>query len=89
MNDAAAASSPAAIESLLMSVPGAHTPLGRAALFGGAGGAFAYVVRPSLSFKANGAPRSWIVTNGNDPEATLFPWWAWIVVPGALFSVFV
>lgn len=80
---------PAAIESLLMSVPGAQTPLGRAALFGGAGMAVAYFVRPSLSFKPSGAPRSWIVTNGNDPEATLFPWWAWIVVPGALFSVFV
>lgn len=80
---------PTALEQALMAIPGASTPFGRASIFGGAGLAFAYTVRPSLAFHADGSPRKWIVTNGSDPEATIFPWWAFGLVPAVLFSVLV
>lgn len=82
-------SEPSALESLLVCVPGAATPLGRVAVFGGSGMAFAYFVRPEVSFHADGSPRKWIVTNGEDKQATLFPWWAWGVVPAVLFGILI
>ncbi len=79
----------AGIEQLLLKVPGAATPVGRVAIFGGAGAAYAYNMRPSISFHADGSPRPWILMDSNNAEATLFPYWAWFVVPGAIFGVFI
>ena len=79
----------ATIENLLLMVPGGATPIGRAAIFGAAGGAFAYFVRPSASFKPDGTPKEWILTNQNDPDATLFPYWAYVIVPGVIFGVLI
>lgn len=79
----------AGIEQLLMKLPMGSTPTGRVLLFGGAGGAFAYFVRPSISFNPDGSPKPWIMFDANNSNATLFPYWAWIVVPGVLFGVFV
>lgn len=77
------------LESLLLNVPGCATPIGRVVVLGGAGAAVAYYVRPSVSFHADGSPRPFIVTHPHDPESTLFPWWAYAVVPSLLFGVFI
>lgn len=77
------------IEGILLQIPGAATPLGRVAVFGGAGAAFAYWVRPSVSFDESGQPKPWIVTDSKNPNATLFPYWAWFVVPATLFGVLI
>ena len=72
-----------------MSVPGGATPMGRVMVFSTAGTAFAYLVRPSMSFNEDGSAKPWIVTDANNPNATLFPYWAYTVLPGLLFGVFV
>ena len=79
----------AGIEQILVNIPLCSTPAGRAFVFGAAGGSVAYFVRPAFSFNADGTPRPWILTNSGDANATLFPYWAWVVLPGVLFSVFV
>jgi len=78
----------APVEQVFMQLPFGGTPIGRVVLAGGAGGAFAYYVRPSCSFDKNGNPRPWIVFDSKNPEACVFPSWAWIVVPGAVFGLF-
>jgi hypothetical protein len=40
-------------------------------------------------FKADGSERPWIVFESQNPEATIFPWWAGIAVPAVLLGVFV
>lgn len=77
----------APVEDLVMMIPGTSTPIGRAIIFGGAGAAIAFGVKPAFSFNADGTPKPWIVTNSDDPSATLFPYWAYILVPGLIFSV--
>ncbi len=77
------------LESMLLAVPGGSTPFGRIAIFGGLGTAVAYFVRPGMSFNEDGSPRPWIVTDSQNPQATLFPYWAYTVVPAALFGIFV
>ena len=80
-----------ALEDIMMGIPGGlgRTIGGRMMLFGAAGGAFAHFVRPEMSFDANGNPRPWILLDGNNPEATLFPAAAYVVVPALLFGMFV
>lgn len=77
------------VERALCMVPMCGTPIGRAAVFGSLGASVAYFVRPSMSFKEDGTPREWILLDPKNPESTLFPWWAYIVVPASLFAVFV
>lgn len=79
----------APVESIFASLPLGSTPLGRAVLLGGAGGAVAYAARPSFAFFADGTPRNWILTNRNDPEATLFPYWAFVVLPAVIGGIFI
>ena len=85
--DADATNITAPVENLVMMIPGTRTPVGRAAIFGGLGAITAFGIKPSFSFKPDGTPRPWIVTNSGDKEATLFPYWAYILVPGFIFSV--
>lgn len=75
------------LERLFMQIPLGNTALGRSLIGMGAGAAIVYGVKPNVSFFPNGAPRPWIFTDSKNPEATIFPWWAFIVVPGALFGV--
>jgi hypothetical protein len=77
------------IESVLSMVPGASGPIGRTVIGGGIGGTYAFVAKPSVSFTADGAARPWILINSSDPEGTIFPWWAWIVVPATVFGVLI
>ena len=69
-------------------IPGCNTPLGRVAVFGGAGTAYAYYVRPEMSFMPDGSPRPWIILEPNNQNATMFPYWAYTLVPALLFGVF-
>ncbi len=77
------------IESVMLKLPMCNTPLGRAAVFGTLGGGIAYGVRPSMSFKADGTPKEWILVSPSDPDATLFPWWAYIAVPAVIAGIFI
>lgn len=77
----------APIENLVMMIPGTSTPVGRAAIFGGLGAGIAFGTKPDFSFKQDGTPRPWIITNPGDKEATMFPYWAYVLVPGFIFSV--
>jgi len=77
------------LEQALSYIPGAQYPAVRCAMGGAAGAAFAYKVRPSVSFDKAGNPRPWIVTNSSNAEATIFPYWAWAVLPALFFGVFV
>lgn len=74
-----------------MGIPGGlgRTIAGRMIVFGAAGGAFAHLVRPSMSFDAQGNPRPWILLDANNPDATMFPAAAYVVVPAVLFGMFV
>jgi hypothetical protein len=77
------------IEGVLASIPGCNTPLGRIAVFGGAGAAFAYGVKPSMSFNPDGTPKPWILFDALNPNATLMPHWMWGVLPAFIFGVLV
>ena len=77
------------IEQGMAILPFGTQPAGRAAWGFAAGAAFAYFVRPSLSFDAAGNPLPWIVTDSSNPNATIFPYWAYAVLPGLFFGVFV
>lgn len=68
-------------------LPFGTSPIGRIVLCGGAGAAYAVAMRPSLSFDDKGAPRPWIFLDSKNPEATVWPWWAYAVVPAVLFGV--
>ena len=79
----------APVEKILGTLPFGTYPLGRAALTAGAGATFAFMVRPSVSFHDDGTPREWILLDQSNPQATIFPWWAWSVLPGVFFGIFV
>jgi hypothetical protein len=78
-----------AIESLVNSVPFCNTAAGRILVFAGAGASFAYFVRPSTSFNPDGSAKNWIIFNPTDKDAAIFPWWAYVVVPGVLFGLMI
>jgi hypothetical protein len=77
------------IESAVAAIPGCNSPLGRIAVFGGAGTAFAYGVKPSISFNPDGTVKPWILFDAMNPNATLFPHWMWGVLPAFIFGVLV
>lgn len=71
---------------------GLTSPVSRA-LFGiGIGVAFAFLVKPSVSYNADGTPKkfSWFAP-ADAPKDTLtkFPWYFYPVVLGLLFGLFV
>lgn len=82
-------SSLTSVERFMSRLPLGTSPIGRTLLFGSLGAGIAYAVRPSMSFHADGRPREWILLDRQNPEATLFPWWAYIVVPGAIAGIFI
>lgn len=78
----------APIESIVGSLPMCSTPFGRALVFGGAGTAFAFAVKPSVSFKEDGSVKPFILFAPDDLDASVFPYWAWGVVPAVIFGIF-
>jgi len=78
----------APVEQAFLALPYGGTPAGRVLLAGSAGAALAYFLRPSVSFDQHGNPRPWIVFDQRNPEATIFPYWAYFVVPGAVCGLF-
>ncbi len=79
----------APIESILGSIPLCSTPLGRVAVFGGLGGATAYVIKPSMSFNDDGSAKPWILFDPSNPQAAIFPSWAFFLVPALIFGVLI
>ena len=77
------------IEEALLCIPGCSGPLGRVAIFGGAGAAFAYGVKPSISFEADGTAKPWILFDPTNARSTLFPHWMWGVLPAVIFGVLI
>jgi hypothetical protein len=89
------------IEGTMGMLPYGNTPVGRMVWAGGAGTAFAYVVRPKISFYEATAPgpggglwlpKKWSLTapvGTPSNELTIFPAWAWTVLPALMFGVFV
>ena len=63
---------------------GPTAPLMRAVIGGGIGAAISYGLRPQISFRADGSPRPWSITDPDAPDATLIPHWA----PAAAGAVF-
>lgn len=78
----------APVEHLLSNIPLCSTPLGRTVVFGALGGAAAFVLKPSMSFNPDGSVKPFILFS-ETPDGAIFPWWAWIIVPGVLFGVFI
>jgi len=78
----------APVEQVFASLPFGSSPSGRVLLAGGAGAAFAYFVRPAVSFDKNGNPRPWILLDSKNPDATVFPYYAWFVAPAVIFGLF-
>jgi len=78
----------APVEQVFLALPFGGSPVGRVLLAGGAGAAFAYFLRPSVSFDKNGNPRPWILFDSKNPNAAIFPYYAWFVVPGAICGLF-
>jgi len=86
MDDQAAISP---LENVLSRIPLGGSPVGRVALGLGAGLAVIYFVRPSMSFFPDGTARPWIVTNWNDPEAAVFPWIAYPLIPAFVLGILI
>lgn len=75
------------VEQVVGALPFGGSPIGRIALGLAAGTALAYYVRPSMSFGKDGKPRPWIILDSQNPEATVFPYWAYPIVPAVLLGV--
>ncbi len=54
---------------------GPTAPLMRAVVGAGIGAGISYGLRPEISFRADGSPRPWVVTDSGAPDATLIPHW--------------
>lgn len=76
------------IESFFASLPGGNYPIGRAAWAGTTGGVIMYGVKPAFAFESNGEARPWILLDSSNPNATIFPAWMAIVLPGVIFGYF-
>ena len=76
------------MENLLLKIPMGSTPLGRTVLGAAVGSAVAYYVRPSVSFFDDGSARPFIMTDAQNPEAAVFPWWGFVVLPAITLGVF-
>ncbi len=79
----------APIENILASIPLCSTPLGRVAVFGALGGGAAYYLKPSMSFNSDGSARPWVLFDSSNPQAAIFPSWAWFLVPAVVFGVLI
>lgn len=77
----------APVESAFSYIPGGNYPIGRVAIGAAAGGSVAYFVRPAMSFNADGSARPFILFDPQNPQATIFPWWAYIALPAVIFGV--
>ena len=76
------------IETVVGALPLGRYPAGRA-MWGAAGGAgLVFGLKPGFMFKDD-QPRPWIIFKPDDPDATIFPWWAGVAVPAVLLGVFV
>lgn len=76
------------LEDIVGAIPGGKYPMGRAIIFGGVGGLYMYYAKPRVSFTEQGVARPWVLMHPNADDSTWFPYWMWIVVPGALASYF-
>lgn len=76
------------IERVLASNPITAVPAGRAAAGMVLGGAIAFGLKPSVSFNPDGSTRPWVLTDSRAPNPTLLPYWAWVLVPGVVFGLF-
>lgn len=72
------------LETLFAAIPGGTYPLGRAIICGVAGGGFAHYVKPLASYTPEGQTRAWIVLEPENPDAAVFPWWGFAVLPAAV-----
>ena len=77
------------LENLLVRLPMGGTPLGRMILGGVAGGAVAYYARPSVSFNPDGSAKPFILMEPDNPDAAVFPWWGFIVLPSVTLGLFI
>jgi len=75
------------IESLFMALPGGRHPIGRMAIAGGIGAGISLGLKPSVSYFPSGEPRPFILFESTNPEATIWPWWAWIALPAVTFGI--
>lgn len=75
------------VEQIVGMLPFGGSPYGRVMLGLAAGTAVAYYVRPAMSFDKAGKPRPWIITDSMNPEATVFPYWAYPLIPAILLGV--
>jgi len=76
------------LERILASNPLTASPIGRACAGMAVGGAIAFGLKPSVSFNADGSTRPWVLTDSKAPNPTLLPYWAWVLVPGVIFGLF-
>lgn len=78
----------APLEKAMLMLPLGGYPVGRAFWGAAMGGAVMHYVRPSVAFEPDGTPKPWIVMDPDNPEAAIFPWWAFVVMPAVFFGVF-
>lgn len=73
------------LESFLAGIPGMAYPFTRALIGTGGGLAYAFMMKPAVSFDTQGNPLPWAF---NDPlKGTYWPWWMWGVAPGVVLGV--
>lgn len=75
------------VEQIVGALPFGGSPVGRIALGLAIGTAVAYYFKPGMSFTKDGRARPWIILDSQNPEATIFPYWAYPVVPAVLLGV--
>jgi len=77
------------MDSLLASI-GLGSELMRFLAFGGLASIFEWVLKPSISFLADGSPRPWRIpfSNENPEDSTLLPWWLVAIITGGAAALF-
>lgn len=67
---------------------GFRTPATRFLAGSGIGAAVVFAAKPSAMFTPSGEPREWSLIS-EDEDATPFPWYMGVIVPGALLGLLV
>ncbi len=77
------------IENLLVQLPMGGSPMGRMMIGATLGGGVAYYLRPLVSFDEAGNPKPFILFDSDNPQAAVFPWWGFIVLPAVALGMFI
>ena len=72
----------------ILSTLGLNKPFGRAAALASVGLATQLLLKPSISYTADGSARPFVLTS-SESNTTYVPWWAWPFLGATIGGLFI